>query len=66
MKPEYDFTKGERGKFFRPDAKMHLPIYLDDDVQSYLAQRAAQKGVPLSEMVNGLLKQEIQIIESLK
>jgi len=66
MKPEYDFTKGERGKFFRPDAEMRLPIYLDADVQSYLAQRAAQKGIPLSEMVNGLLKQEIQIIESVK
>ena len=66
MKPEYDFTKGERGRFFRPDAGMRLPIYLDDDVQRYLAERASHKGVPLGEMVNGLLKQEIQIIESVK
>ena len=66
MKPEYDFTKGERGKFFRPDTEIRLPIYLDNDVQSYLAKRAADKGVPLTEMVNGLLKQEIQIIESVK
>jgi hypothetical protein len=29
-------------------------------------QRAADKGVPLGEMVNGLLKREIQIIESAK
>ena len=65
MKPEYDFTKGERGKFFRPDAELRLPIYLDADMQNYLAQRAAQKGIPLGEMVNDLLKQEIQIIESL-
>ena len=66
MKPEYDFSKGERGKFFRPDAELRLPIYLDSDVQAYLAERAAQKGIPLSEMVNGLLKQEIQKIESVK
>ena len=66
MKPEYDFSRGERGKFFRPDAELRLPIYLDSDVQSYLAERAAQKGVALGEMVNGLLKQEIQIIESVK
>ena len=66
MKPEYDFSKGERGKFFRPDADMRLPIYLDADVESYLEQRAAQKGVPLGEMVNGLLKQDIEIIESVK
>jgi hypothetical protein len=44
MKPEYDLTKGERGKFFRPGADMRLPIYLNADVQSYLAERAAQKG----------------------
>ena len=66
MKPEYDIAKGERGKFFRPDAEIRLPIYLDTEVQKYLEERAAQKGVPLGEMVNDLLKQEIQIIESVK
>ena len=66
MKPEYDFSKGERGKFYRPDAEVRLPIYLNPDVQTYLTERAAQKGVPLGEMVNTLLKQEIQRIESVK
>lgn len=66
MKPEYDFTKGERGRFFRVDAEIRLPIYLDADVQDYLVQRAAQKGIPLNDMVNGLLKQEIQNLESAK
>jgi len=53
MKPEYDFTTGERGKFVRSDVAMRLPIYLDADIQSYLSERAAQKGVPLNEMING-------------
>jgi hypothetical protein len=66
MKPEYDFGKGERGKFFRPDAELRLPIYLSADVQNYLTERAAQKGVTLGEVVNTLLKQEIQMIESVK
>ena len=66
MKPEYDFSKGARGKFFKPDAELRLPVYLDADVQRYLAERAADKGVPLGEMVNALLKREIQIIESVK
>ena len=43
-----------------------MPIYLGADVQRYLTERAAEKGVPLGEMVNGLLKHEIQIIESVK
>jgi len=66
MKSEYDFSKGERGKFFKAEAEFRLPIYLDADVQRYLSERAADKGVPLGEMVNSLLKREIQLIESVK
>jgi hypothetical protein len=44
MKPEYDFSRGYRGKFYRPNAELRLPIYLNADVQAYLAERAAQKG----------------------
>jgi hypothetical protein len=66
MKREYDFSKGVRGKFYWPNAELRLPIYLNADVQAYLAERTAQKGIPLGEMVNTMLKQEIQIIESLK
>lgn len=66
MKPEYDFSKGVPGKFFHPDSELRLPVYLDADVQRYLAARAADQGVPLGEMVNALLKREIQIIESAK
>ncbi|MGI8992027.1 MAG: hypothetical protein ACR2I2_20925 [Bryobacteraceae bacterium] len=63
---EFEWAKGERGKFYRPNAGLRLPIYLDDDVQSSLAEQAARKGIPLNEMINGLLKQDIQIIESVK
>ena len=66
MKPEYDFSKGERGKFYHPDAELRMPIYLDADVHNYLAERAAEKGVALSDLVNGLLKRDIQLIESVK
>ena len=59
MRPEYDFRKGERGTFFRRDAELRLPIYLSAEVQAYLTERAAEKGVPLGEMVNTLLKREI-------
>ena len=44
MKEEYDFAKGERGKFFRENSKLNLPIYLDDEVQNYLQERARSKG----------------------
>ena len=64
--PEIDFSRGVRGKFYRPDATLNLPVYLDSDVQAYLAAVAAKKGVPLSELANDLLKKEIAIIESVK
>ena len=32
LKKEYDFSKGERGKFYRPDVRLNLPVYLDDDI----------------------------------
>ncbi len=28
MKDEYDFSKGEHGKLFRPSARVHLPVSL--------------------------------------
>ncbi len=66
MKQEYDFSKAERGKFYHPDAKMNLPVYLDDEVKSYLSERAKAKGVGLGEMVNDLLKKDIALIEGVK
>lgn len=66
MKQEYDFSKGVRGKFYRPDAQFNLPVYLDADVQTYLAAKAAQKGIPLSDLVNELLQRDIALIESAK
>jgi hypothetical protein len=64
MKDEYDFSKGTRGKFYRPGAKLTLPVYLDHEVQSYLTQRAAARGVELSELVNELLRKDIELIEA--
>lgn len=64
MKDEYDFSKGTRGKFYRPGAKLTLPVYLDHEVQSYLAQRASERGVELSELVNELLRKDIELIEA--
>ncbi|OFZ68591.1 MAG: hypothetical protein A2V79_08870 [Betaproteobacteria bacterium RBG_16_56_24] len=66
MKERYDFSKGERGKFYQPDAVFRLPVYLDEKVQTYLAARADAKGVDLSELVNDLLKKDIELIEAAK
>ncbi|MCU0286452.1 MAG: hypothetical protein MUF15_08630 [Acidobacteria bacterium] len=38
MKDEYDFSKGERGKFFRKNIKINLPIYLEPDIRELRCQ----------------------------
>jgi hypothetical protein len=47
MKKEYDFSKGERGKFYNPDAKFKLPVYLDDDIQEFFLELAKKKKIKL-------------------
>ena len=60
MKSEYDFTHGLRGKFYRPGARLHLPVYLNDQLQKDLSAAAESKGTSLSELVNDLLNKELQ------
>jgi hypothetical protein len=43
MRPEYDFSKGERGKFFRPGAELNVPIYLDPQVAKVVQAQARKK-----------------------
>jgi predicted HicB family RNase H-like nuclease len=66
MRDEYDFSQGERGKFYRKDADIQLPVYLEDDVLRYLQARAKDKNVDLNDLVNQLLKQDIALIEAAK
>ena len=66
MRDEYDFSKGERGKFFKPEAQLNLPVYLDDEVRAYLQRQATAKGKELNEIVNEMLKKDIDLVEAVK
>jgi len=61
---EIDFSEGVRGKFYRPGMKVKLPVYLDDEVQSRLGNLARAKGVDLSDLVNDLLRKDLELIET--
>lgn len=63
MPAEIDFANGVRGKFHRPGQRLHLPVYLDDPVQSRLTAMASAKGVDLSVLVNDLLRKDLELIE---
>jgi len=64
MPAEIDFSQGVRGKFHRPGAKLRMPVYLDDEVQSFLAEHARAKGVEVAALVNSLLRKDIELIQA--
>lgn len=66
MKEHYDFSNGVRGKFYRPNAVFRLPVYLSENIEHYLAERAHAKGIDLSDLVNDMLQREIDIAETLR
>jgi hypothetical protein len=55
MKEEYDFSKGERGKFFYPDAELCLPVYLEPDIADFMRKLAGQKDTDIEKLVNDWL-----------
>jgi len=67
MKDEYDFTNAEQGKFYRPLEKLDIPIYLDKEVKEFFAQKIGNKGLQfsLNEVINSLLKKDIEISNKL-
>ena len=65
MKREYDFSKAERGKFYRRGAKMILPIYLDATLQKQLKPLARSQGKGIGDVVNDILKNQVQLLTTL-
>jgi hypothetical protein len=63
MPKEIDFSGGMRGKFYRKDTQLQLPIHLETSVQNTLAALANAKGIDLSVFVNELLKKNIELIQ---
>ncbi len=64
MKREYDFSQGERGKFYHPQAELNLPIYLEPYVADFLRGIAQTKGTDIEAIVNDWLKRDIELIQT--
>jgi len=63
MKKEYDFSRGERGKFYNPDGELNLPIYLDREIADFVQKLSVEKKIDRSQVVNKLLRKDMEIIE---
>jgi hypothetical protein len=64
MKDEYDFSKAERGRFFRQNAVLAPAVHLDPEVLEFLTARAEARGMSLNDLVNALLRKDIELIEA--
>ncbi len=66
MKKEYDFSEGERGKFYDPNAVFSFPVYLEPDVNYFMNKLADEKDVNVQELVNEWLRVNIKVIQSVQ
>jgi len=66
MKKEYDFSKGERGKFYHPEAELNLPVYLEPEVADFMRKIAGEKGINIENLVNDWLKRDIGLVKTVK
>ncbi len=66
MKEEYDFSKGDRGKFYRPDLELRIPVYLQKDIADFLKKLAEEKGSDVETIVNDWLQRNISLVETTK
>ncbi len=67
MREEYDFSNAVQGKFYRPVEELDIPIYLDKDIKEFLMSKLKNntKEFSLNNIVNALLKQDIEISKKL-
>lgn len=66
MRDEYDFSKAMRGKLYRSDTKLNIPVYLDDEVQAFVQALAEKRNTDFSSVVNQLLRGDMQLLETMK
>jgi len=66
MKRQYDFSKGVRGKFHRPNLRLNIPVYLEPKLQKSVETIARRKGQEISTVVGHIIRKEVALIEELE
>lgn len=52
MEKEYDFSQGERGKFYNPDGDFNLPIYHEPEIAEFVQKLSVKEDIDGSQVVN--------------
>ncbi len=64
MKKEYDFSKGERGKFYHLDAELNFPVYLEPEIANFIYNLAGRKEMKVETIVNNWLRKDIELVQA--
>jgi energy-converting hydrogenase A subunit M len=62
MKPEYDFSRAERGKFYRANVEFRFPVHLEPDVDEFISVLAEKRKMGVQKLANSLLRADREII----
>lgn len=65
MKKQYDFSKAERGKFYKPDLTLHIPVYLEPKLQKSVEEIARRKGQEFGAVVSHIVRKEVELLEEM-
>jgi len=66
MRKEYDFSKAEQGKFYRPVEKLEIPIYLDKRVKEFFSKKALARNIELDKVINTILSKEMEMLKEIE
>jgi len=66
MKKEYDFSKGESGKFYRPDVELNFPVYLEPEISDFIRNIPGKKDTDIETIVNDWLRRDIELIQTVR
>jgi hypothetical protein len=56
LPPDFDFSKGEVGKFYHENAVIHFPVYLDPEILRFFSKKAHEQQLKTETLLNQILK----------
>lgn len=62
LKKEYDFSKGIRGRFYRPQ-KISTSLRIDDDILLYFKKLAGEKKIGYQTLINTALREYTRAVK---
>jgi len=65
VKKEYDFSKAEQGKFYRPIEELEIPVYLDKEIKAFYSKKALKKNVDLNKVINTISRKEMEMLKAI-